>query len=207
MLSILIFFMITVGVTISVYQIYEFHYNINFGIKEKKASTNALSDLSIKAKKYSETGISADFIQAAKDVFGRDFDHRVVLAAFSGEKKHIYAEPLLRRKNNIVCNGKIKILHLPFWKTNPPTKDIRSVLLKIVFINCLLALFFGGLSVYTEAYEISTDSLSWVNNEFILMLAVFLLVLITHVVSKFDIYMHDIYVIGRLNKAVSSSKC
>nr|WP_297462085.1 hypothetical protein [uncultured Halomonas sp.] len=201
MLSALLFFMIFVGVTISVLQIYNFHYNLNFGVKEKRshAEEKSLNELTIKAKETSETGSSPGFIQAAKDVFGRDFDHRIVLAAFSGENREIYAEPLLRRKNNIVCNGKIKILHLPFWKTNPPKKDIRGLLLKIVFINCLLALFFGGLSVYTIAYEASAGYFSWFNNELILMLLIYALVLLTYVVSKFDIYMHDIYMIGKLD--------
>lgn len=200
MLSALLFFMIFIGVTISVLQIYNFHYNLNFGVKGKKshAEEKRLSDLSIKAQEYSETGASPGFIQAAKGVFGRDFDHRIVLAAFSGGREETYAEPLLRRKSNVVCNGKLKILHLPFWRTNPPKKDIRGVLLKVVFINCLLALFFGGLSVYTIAYEVSAGRLSWFNNEFILMLIIYALVLLTYVVSKFDIYMHDIYMIGKL---------
>lgn len=201
-MSMLIFFMIFVGVTISVYQIYDFHYNLNFGVKGKRprGDNKDLRDLSLMAKESSETGASPSFIQAVENVFGCGLDHRIILTAFSEGKEEIYAEPLLRRKSNIVCNGKIQILHLPFWKTNPPTKEIRGLLLKIVLINCLLALFFGGLSVYTIAYEIPTDFLSWVNNELILMLAIFLLVLLTYVASKFDIYMHDIYMIGKLNK-------
>ncbi|GAB2800672.1 hypothetical protein GCM10027040_30360 [Halomonas shantousis] len=201
MLSILIFFMIFVGVTISIYQVYDIHYNLNFDDEEKTphVEDRELNDLSLKAKEYSETGKPHGFIQAVQNIFGDGFNHRTLLHVFSEEKEHVYAKPLLRRKKNIVCDGRIKVRHLPFLQTSPPTKDIRGGLLVIVVANCLLALFFGGMSVYTTAYEVSVGYLSWFNNEFILMLLILLLVSVTYFISKFDMYMHDIYQIGKLN--------
>lgn len=205
MLSILIFVMIYAGVTLALYQVYDIHYNLNFDDEEIKsrAESELLKDLSSKAKQYEESGATSGFIQTVKDVFGRGLDYRIVLAAFAEEKKYAYAEPLLRRKGKVVSNGEIKILHLPFWKTSPPKKDIRGILLPLIILNSLLVLGLGGLSVYTIAYKVSIDSLWWFNDELILMLIIYTLVLINHLVSKFDIYMHDLYQIGKLSDSLS----
>ncbi|MHB0776264.1 hypothetical protein [Halomonas sp. WWR20] len=201
MLDVLIFITIYIGVTISIYQIYDIYYKLDSRDDEEMSSAEngSFQSLSLKANEYARTGASPGFMQAVKNVFGCDLDHRIVLAAFAGEKPQINAAPLLRRKNNIVCNGKIRILHLPFWKTNPPTKDIRGVLLPVVIINSLLVLFLAGLSVYTQSYEVTVDYLWWFNSEFTLMVLIYTLILITHFLSKFGLYMHDIYQIGKLN--------
>lgn len=201
MLTVLIFFLIYLGVTISIWQVYNFHYNLNFRNQEIRShiEESQLKDLSLKAKEYSETGTSSGFLQAVESVFGRDFDHRIVLAAFSRKDERAYVKPLLWRKNNIVCNGRIKILHLSFLKTSPPTIDIRGVLLITTIINSFLVLFLGGMSVYTIAYEVSVDHLSWFNDELVLMLAIYSVVAFTYLISRFDLYMHDIYQIGKLN--------
>ncbi|MCG7600118.1 hypothetical protein MHM84_09985 [Halomonas sp. McH1-25] len=204
MLSFLVFCMIFVGVTISLYQVYDVHYNLNFDDEEQRphALNKELKELSDKANEYSETGSPHNFMQAVNHIFGHGFDHRVVLAALTGERRHAYAEPLLRRKNNVVLNGRLKILHLPFWKTNPPTKSVRGILLTFILVNSLLALFWGAMSVYTVAYEVSISQLSWLNDEAILMALVYFSILLTYLASKLDSYMHDIYQVGKLNSIV-----
>ncbi|MFD2438239.1 hypothetical protein [Modicisalibacter luteus] len=100
MLSFFIFFMIFVGVTIALYQVYDVHYNLNFDDEEQRprALSKELEILSEKANEYAETGSSPGFIQAVNRIFGNGFDYRIVLAALTGDRRQKYAEPLLRRK-------------------------------------------------------------------------------------------------------------
>jgi hypothetical protein len=204
MLSFLIFFMIFVGVTVSLYQVYDVHYNLNFDDEDQRPRTlnKELEFLSDKANEYAKTGSSPSFIQAVNRIFGQGFDHRVVFTALTGDRKQNYAAPLLRRKKNIVSNGCLKILHLPFWKTNPPTRDLRGLLLTFIIANSLLALFWGAMSVYTVAYEVSISQLAWLNDEFFLMVLIYLSILLTYAASKLELYMHDIYQVGKLNSIV-----
>lgn len=209
MLEFSILFLIYAGVAVSIYQLYDIYCNQSQSIEEEDNETHAmrkdLKGLSLQAEEYSRTGSSSGFMQAVKDIYGRDFDPRLVLAAFSTEKSQYNAEALLRRKNNVLVNGKIKIRHLPFWKTNPPMTDIRGPLLTIIIINSLLVLFLGGLGVYTMAYEVSVTYLAWANSGLVLMLMIYSLILLTHILSKFDGYMHDIYRIGQLNNCLTRS--
>lgn len=204
MLSFFIFFMIFVGVTVALYQVYDVHYNLNFDDEEQRprALSKELEILSEKANEYAETGSSPGFIQAVNRIFGHGFDHRIVLAALTGDRRQKYAEPLLRRKKNIVLNGCLKILHLPFWKTSPPSKDLRGVLITFIIANSLLALFWGAMSVYTVSYEVSVSQLSWLNDELVLMILIYLSILLTYAASKLELYMHDIYQVGKLNRIV-----
>ena len=204
MLSFLIFFMIFVGVTIALYQVYDIHYQLNFDDEEQRPHTlnKELDELTVMAKECAATGTCASFIQAVNTVFGQGFDHRIVLAALTGDRSQQYAEPLLRRKNSLVLNGCIKILHLPFWKTRPPAREFRGALLAFIIANSLLALFWGAMSVYTVSYEITINSLAWLNDELVLMLLIYLSILLTYAASKLDLYLHDIYQIGKLNSVI-----
>lgn len=206
MLSVLLLFLIYVGVCLSIYQVYDIYCNPNVLEDEENTPSNenaALNDLSLQAKEYAETGRLSGFIQTVKKAFGEDIDYRVALAAFTGGNGLTEAEALLRRKNNVVLNGRIKIRHLSLFTTHPPTIDIRGPLLSTIVINMLIVLFIAGLSVLTTAYEFSIDSLSWTNNELILMLMIYFLIAFTHALSKFDRYMNDIYKIGKLNRHLS----
>lgn len=198
MLSILIFFLIYVGVSMAVYQLYDIYHRQNFGDEEKRArkGRQELGDLAHKAREYRETGGSAGFVQGVKAFFGSDFDPRVALAAFSQGEELPNVEPLLRRKNNILCNGKIRICHPLGIRTNPPTKDSRGVSIALIIINCLLALFLGGLSVYAIGYDVPA---AWMQDESILMLLIYALILFTHLIAKVDNYLNDLYQIGQLN--------
>lgn len=199
MLSILIFFLIYAGVSIAVYQLYDIYHSQNFADEEKRAriGKQEVEELANKAKEYRETGSSTAFVKGVKAFFGNDFEPRVALAAFSRADELPNVEPLLRRKNNIICNGKIRIRH-PFGiKTNPPSKDSRGIAIALIIINCLLALFLGGLSVYSIGYDVPA---AWMHDESILMLLIYALILFTHLIAKADNYLNDLYQIGKLNQ-------
>jgi hypothetical protein len=199
MLSILIFFLIYAGVSITVYQLYDIYHSQNFADEEKRARIGGqeIEDLAHQAKEYRETGSSTGFIKGVKAFFGSDFDPRIALAAFSQGDKLPNVEPLLRRKSNITCNGKIRIRH-PFGiKTNPPSKDSRGIAIALIIINCLLALFLGGLSVYSIGYDVPA---AWMHDESILMLLIYALILFTHLIARADNYLSDLYQIGKLNR-------
>ncbi|MGB8714610.1 MAG: hypothetical protein WCD50_15980 [Onishia taeanensis] len=199
MLSILVFFLIYAGVSIAVYQLYDIYHSQNFADEEKRARIGGqeVEELAHKAKEYRETGASMGFVKDVKAFFGSDFDPRVALAAFSQGDKLPNVEPLLRRKSNIICNGKISIRHAFGIKTNPPAKDSRGVAIAVIIINCLLALFLGGLSVYSIGYDVPA---AWMHDESILMLLIYALILFTHLIAKLDKYMNDLYQIGQLNR-------
>ncbi|WP_136064656.1 hypothetical protein [Modicisalibacter radicis] len=209
MLEFLILFLIYAGVAVSIYQLYDIYCNQSQSIEEEDNKTYAMREdlkgLALKAREQAATGSSSDFLQAAGAIYGRGLDPRVILAAFSTEKAQYNAEALLRRKHHVLVNGEIRIRHLPFWKTAPPAKDIRGTLLTVIIVNSLAVLFLGGLGVYTMAYEVTIDSLSWANSSFNLMVIIYALILFTHVLSKFDGYMHDIYRIGKLNDYLPSA--
>lgn len=201
MLSIATFVLIYLGVCIAIYQLYDIYCAQSFGDARRLSGIEdeALRDLSRHARQYARTGESAGFAASVDALFGKDLDPRVVLAAFSEGKADLDAAPLLRRRHNIVCNGAISIRHLPFWKTAPPGKSLRGPLLVLIIVNTLLAIFLGGLSVYTIGYEISWPTLAWANSAPLLMLLVYALILVTHLIARLDTYLHDIYRIGQLN--------
>ncbi|SFH27513.1 hypothetical protein [Modicisalibacter xianhensis] len=207
MLSILIYVLIYAGVTLALYQVYDIHYNLNFDDEDTRSRTEneELEALSREAKAYEETGESAGFVQAAHRIFGRSFDYRIALVAFREGTQKTYAEPLLRRKRHVVSDGGLKVRHLASWTTRPPGNDIRGVLLPVIIVNCLLVLFLGGLSVYTIAYEVPMEALQWANDEFILMVIIGVLLLMNFAISKFDIYMHDLYQLGKLSERLRTT--
>ncbi|WP_148252114.1 hypothetical protein [Aidingimonas lacisalsi] len=202
-----IFLMIYAGITISIYQVYQAHYNQNFGDYDKRrtAKSQEYKELCLKARQYEETGDASNFIQSVERIFGGNFDHRIALAAFVEGKEEINVESLLRRKHKIVCGDKVSIMHMPYWKTDPPSKDLRGVMLAVIVINCFLVIFLGGLSVYTVGYEVPVDYLVWLNDELVLMLLIYALIVVTHIVYRLDIYMYDIYQVGKLNDALRQS--
>ncbi|WP_192035345.1 hypothetical protein [Halomonas sp. YLGW01] len=212
MLSILVYFLIYAGVSMAVYQLYDIYHHQNFGDEERRsrAGKDAIEDLAHQARAYEATGDATDFLRGVKAFFGDAFDPRVALAAFSRSSDSLSdnsrtdtakdqalpnVEPLLRRKHRIHCNAGIRIRHPLGVTTAPPTRDIRGALLSLIIINCLLALFLGGLSVYSIGYDVPAV---WMQDESILMLAIYGLILITHLIAKLDLYLHDLHQIGRL---------
>jgi len=201
MLNIAILLLIFVGVAISVYQVYDIYYAQNFEDDERQTrDDSALGQLSIQAEQYQATGELQGLMELASRLFGTRVDRHLVLSAASRPQASPYLAALLRRQRHILSNGRIMVRHLLFWKTRPPASDSRAVLLSLVLINCLVVMFFGGLSLYTIAYQVSMESLAWMNSEWILMLLIYAVILLTHGVSKLDAYLHDLYLIGTLDR-------
>ncbi|WP_110648672.1 hypothetical protein [Salinicola peritrichatus] len=197
MLTVLMLFLIFAGVAIAVYQVYDIYYDQNFGDDERRPETAAAE--ADGADAYASAR-SASWMQRFEALLGSDIDRRVVQAALAGNDTAAMVEPLRRRKRRLVCNGKIQIRHLPFWKTSPPRRDLRPALLIAVLVNCLLVLFLGGLSLYTIAYEVPGQAFAWTNSKFVLMVMIYTLIVLTYLISRFDRYMHDLYQIGKLNR-------
>ena len=210
--------MIFVGVTTALYQVYETHYNINFGNEKKlsRADKSCLKELSIKAKNALQLNERVAFDQAVITSLGAHFDREIALAAFYEGKDSFYGAAMLRRKAKLIFKDNsnkrdkniadagdtsrrdIRVRHLPFLSTKLPNVNVRGLLITIVIANCFLTQLLGAMSIYTIHYEFSMPSLVWLNDPFVVMLLIYALIFITFVISKIDMYMHDLYQIGRL---------
>ena len=218
MLMFILFFTIFVGVTIALYQVYETHFNINFGNDKKLSASDqrCLENLSARAKNLTDTRSYSDFDEMVNKVFGSKFDSNLVLAAFAKESEGTYAIPLLRRKdhlgfngaNNDIHRGDVTVRHLPFWKTLLPSVDVRGFLMTLIILNCFLIQLLGAMSIYTLNYDISSSLLIWLNDPLVVVLVIYTLIFITYIISKFDMYMHDLYQLGKLfnGRAVGESR-
>jgi len=196
------FLLIFVGVAIAVYQVYDIYYAQNFEDDERQVDSDSpLGQLSRQAEQYAATGESQGFADLISRLFGTRFDQRLVLFAASRPNASPYLAALLRRQRQIVSNGQVRVRHPFAWKTSPPASDSRPVLLSLVSINCLVVMFFGGLSLYTIAYPVPMASLAWMNSEWVLMLLSYAVIAMTHGISRLDAYLHDLYLIGTLNRA------
>ena len=198
MLDALALLMIFIGVTFSIYQLYDIYYDQNFGDDELSArgdvpDMEALADLAT-------TADGDTFRRAIRSTFGEDVDEHVVRQVLASESRQLRAEPLLRRGHRLVFDGGLRVRHLPFWKTRPPRHDFRNALLLLILACCLTVLFMGGLSVYTNAYPLSAPWLTWANVPWILMIVIYGLIGLTHLLARLDKYLHDIHEIGRLDE-------
>ncbi|MBZ5487723.1 hypothetical protein HW452_09305 [Halomonas aquamarina] len=193
MLTVFIYFMIFVGVTAALYQVYEVNYNINFAndLKLSDADKAHLDELSQKAEMANAGGDASAFEQAVARIFGPAFDPHIALRAFSEEKLSTYAIPLVRRRKRLEKGREASLRHLP-------TRDIRVLMISLVIVNSMLAQFLGGMSIYTLLYPATSPAFTWLNSPAILMLLTFVLVAISHGISRFDMYRHDLYQIGVL---------
>lgn len=218
MLTYIFFIMIFVGVTTALYQVYETHFNINFGNEKKLSSTDKghLIVLTDKAKIASQTNARTDFDQAVSCIFGPEFDQDIALAAFADEKESRYAAPLLRRRLRLRFNegaegkmsGDVKVHHLPLLmprflripclRTKLPRINVRGVLITLIIVNCFLVQLLGAMSIYTIHYEVPASILSWLNDPLIVMLSIYGLIFVSYLISKLDMYMHDLYQLGKL---------
>lgn len=206
MLTVFIYFMIFIGVTAALYQVYEVNYNINFAndLKLSSGDKERLSELSHKALLAKQAGGSADFDQAVAQTFGPQMDHHMALLAFTEEKAGTYAIPLLRRRGQLDVSGELRVRQLPFWKTRLPTWDVRVLMILLVIVNSMLAQFLGGMSIYTLLYPFSSATFTWLNEPSVLMLLTFVLIAISHGIFRLDMYLHDLYQIGKLSRLTSA---
>ncbi|MDH4573825.1 hypothetical protein [Salinicola acroporae] len=203
MLSVLTFFLIFLGVAVSVYQVYDIYYAQNFEDDERQASRETpLGQLSRHAERYAATGESQRLLDTASRFFGAHLNPHLVLSAAKLPNAPRYLGALLRRRRRILANGQPRVRHFLAWKTDLPRKDSRPLLLSLVLVNCLVVMFLGGLSLYTVVYRVSLDSLAWANSDWILMLLIYLVIVMTHGISRLDGYLHDLYLIGALNRTV-----
>ncbi|MGP8289182.1 hypothetical protein ACT3OH_02795 [Vreelandella zhanjiangensis] len=200
MLTVFIYFMIFVGVTVALYQVYEVNYNINFAndLKLSSADKEYLSELTQKASAAEQTHDTSAFNQAVVRAFGPGLAPELALAAFTEEKPGTYAIPLLRRRQQLDFGEAISVRHLPFWKARLPKWNARVLMISLVIINSMLAQFLGGMSIYTLLYPFSSAAFVWLNEPVILMLLTFVLTLISHGIFRLDMYLHDLYQIGKL---------
>ena len=76
--------------------------------------------------------------------------------------------------------------------------DVRGFLMTLIILNCFLIQLLGAMSIYTLNYEVSSSLLIWLNNPLVVALVIYTLIFITYVISKFDMYMHDLYQLGKL---------
>lgn len=206
MLTVFIYFMIFIGVTAALYQVYEVNYNINFAndLKLSSGDKERLSELSHKALLAKQAGGSADFDQAVAQTFGPQMDHHMALLAFTEEKAGTYAIPLLRRRGQLDVSGELRVRHLSLCKTRLPTWDARVLMISLVIVNSMLAQFLGGMSIYTLLYPVASPAFTWLNEPVVLMLLTFVLIAISHGISRLDMYLHDLYQIGKLARLTSA---
>lgn len=195
MQDILVYTLIYLGVVLAIYQVYSIYSEQIFGDRECHDDA-ALRELAAEAG--GTRPASAAFRQAVAERFGPELDPRLALAAVTGGRAAATAGPLRRRASRLRCGNGLRVRHPLGWQTRPPSRNPRGVLLAVIIVNCLAAIFLGGLSVYTLGYEVSAPSLAWMNREAVLMLLIYAIVLITQLVARLDGYLHDLYQIGRL---------
>lgn len=201
MLVFVIFLMIFVGVTFALYQVYETHFNINFGNEKKLSSTDFshLNELSNNAQTATLTSEWSGFDQAVTNILGSGFSRDLVREAFTAEKESTYAIPLVRRRNRLVLSsGHVNVRYLPCLKTSLPKVDVRGLLITLIIFNCFLVQLLGAMSIYTLGYAVSMPLLVWFNEPLIVMLVIYALIFMTYVIAKLDMYMHDLYQLGKL---------
>ncbi|MFG6177861.1 hypothetical protein ACGTN6_11510 [Halomonas sp. THAF12] len=202
------FFLIFVGVTFALHQVYSVHYAINFEDEEERPAqvNQALKTLAEEAKGCAGNEPSPGFVQAVQRIVGNGVDPRLVLAAMASGRRKAFAEPLLRRKGRIETAGELTIAHLPFWKTRPPMHYRRGPVLVLVMACSLLALFWGGMSIFTLAYPVAVPALAWANDLAVLTALVYASALLAYGASKLDFYLHDIQQIGRLERRLKAGE-
>ncbi|MBN8413271.1 MULTISPECIES: hypothetical protein [Halomonas] len=201
MSSIALYVAIYLAVLLSIYQVYYIYYEQHFADFEKRPGLDeeGLAELSGLARQVREGGDRTAFEAAVRSRLGDRLDPRVVLAAFAREGEPVNAAQLLRRRRQIVTNGSIMVRHLARWKTTPPARDIRGLMILVITVLCLSVLALGGLAIYTVGYQLASPSLAWANEPAVLLALIAGLIVATHLVYKLDVYLHDLYQIGRLN--------
>ena len=201
MSDIALYVMIYAAVLLSIYQVYYIYYEQHFADFEKRPGMDAeaLEELSRLAEQARNTGDREAFARAVNERFDGRVDPRVALAAFSRDDEPVNAAMLLRRRRQIVTNGRIMVRHLASWTSRPPSRDLRGTLIIVIIALCLSVLGLGGLSVYTIGYELGSPAFAWANDPAVLLSLIALLIVATHLVYKLDVYLHDLYEIGRLN--------
>ncbi|WP_251976595.1 hypothetical protein [Salinicola avicenniae] len=187
MQTVVVLALIFAGVAFAVYQVYDIYYSQNFGDAEKRAESSSASGESASAHE-----------NHLRQLLGE----QLASAAMNDPALSANPEPLVRRRRTILLAGanEVRIRYLPFWTGKPVSRDYRQPLLIVVLCNCLLAMFLGGLSLYTMTYRVPGEAFAWMNDETVILAILAVVVFATHVLSKLDLFLHDIYQIGQLNR-------
>lgn len=202
------FFLIFVGVTFALHQVYSVHYAINFEDEEERPErvNRALTTLADEAEGCRDGEPSEGFKQAVARIFGGDVDPRLVLAAVAPGRQKAFAEPLLRRRGRIDTRGELTVAHLPGWKSRPPRHYRRGPMLVLVMASSLMALFWGGMSIFATAYPVAVPALAWINDLAVLTGLVYVSALLAFAASRLDLYLHDLQQIGRLERRLNGAE-
>ena len=96
MLVFVIFLMIFVGVTFALYQVYETHFNINFGNEKKLSSTDFshLNELSDSAQTATLTSEWSGFDQAVTNILGPGFSRDIMCGSLCYREGEYLCNPI-----------------------------------------------------------------------------------------------------------------
>lgn len=209
MLTALVFLMILVGVTISWYQIYQMHFNINTYDSSKLSGkkSSQFEKLRANEKRAVENQDTSLLDEAAVDIFGNDFNVEALRIAFSEAGQERYGVPLLKRRKGLVLNascqkrsGRAIARHAPCITTGLPSINLRSFFIVAVIANGGLIQLLAAMSIYTIHYKVSVSILAWINQPVMIMSTIFFIVLLNYLISRIDAYLHDLYQVEKLNR-------
>ncbi|MCP1327540.1 hypothetical protein [Halomonas sp. 707D4] len=205
MLSALIYVLIFVGVTATLYQLYAVNYAINFDNHKRLSRDQAerLETLKHAGAEYRASGERAPFEQVVRSTLGEQVETALVREALEHDDEQAI-KALLRRRPRLRFGERVTVRHPLLGETRLPRRDWRSLFIGLVILNSLIAQFLGGMSIYTLLYRVETPSLAWLNEPSILMVLIFLLIPLTHAIGRLDFYMNDLYQVGRLERETAA---
>ncbi|WP_447956574.1 hypothetical protein [Vreelandella sp. EE7] len=205
MLSAIVYALIFIGVTATLYQLYAVNYAINFDNHKKLSMKDRarLESLKAAAERDRESG-GQEFGQAVETALGAEFDKTLAREAFEREDDEA-AMALLRRRSQLRFGPRLTARLPLVGRMALPRRDWRPLFIGLVILNSLIAQFLGGMSIYTLLYPVITPSLGWLNEPVILMVLIFLLIPLNYLIGQLDFYLNDLYQLGRLEQKKASS--
>ncbi|MFG6667652.1 hypothetical protein ACGK9R_11135 [Halomonas sp. HNIBRBA4712] len=207
MLVALVYGLIFVGVTATLYQLYAVNYAINFD-NARKLSPSDHAKLERLGAAAGQSGWDKDaqaetFDHAVDATLGEHFDKTLVREAIESGDENA-ARALLRRHDDLRFGSRVSARIGPLGRAHLPRRDWRALFITLVIVNSLIAQFLGGMSIYTLLYPVQTPALSWLNEPAILMGLIFLLLPVNYLIGQLDFYLNDLYRIGRLTREKSA---
>ncbi|WNL39267.1 hypothetical protein RN346_01565 [Halomonas sp. PAMB 3232] len=203
MLIALVYGLIFVGVTATLYQLYAVNYAINFDNAQKLSSHNraklARLDAAAGQGGRGENAQAETFDHAVEATLGEHFDKTLAREAIENDDENA-ARALLRRHATLRFGTRVSARMGPLGRVHLPKRDWRALFITLVIINSLIAQFLGGMSIYTLLYPVQTPALAWLNEPVILMGLIFLLLPVNHLLGRLDFYLNDLYRIGQLTR-------
>ena len=209
MVTVIIFLMIFVGVTVAWCQIYQMHLHINTR-NDAKLSGSQRRQWETLTEAYEACSTNQDeahFDSIAARLLGGEFNRQALHIAFSQEGREAYGAPLLRRKRALIRTPSrqggtqsVSVRHLLFFKTRLPSINIRSALILLGIANCGMVQLLAAMSIYTIHYDVSISALEWVNQPTMILLAISGVVILNYLISTLDAYLNDLYQVRKLGQ-------